>query len=68
MQQRPVALYWGIRNPQSLISVEVFDCMGTYVIEFYIERIAFYLDMFTSCLAAFWCICMYPWSSHHFRE
>jgi hypothetical protein len=50
----------GIRYPRAWISVEVFDCLDTCVIEFYIERTAFYHDMFTSHLAAFWCICVYP--------
>jgi hypothetical protein len=27
--------------------MKVFDCLGTYVKEFYIEHIAFYQDMFT---------------------
>jgi hypothetical protein len=34
------------------LDIEVFDCLGTCVIEFYIERIAFYQDIFTSCLTA----------------
>jgi hypothetical protein len=47
-----VVLYWGIHNPQAWISVEVFDCMGTSVIEFYIYCIAFNQDMFTSCFGS----------------
>jgi hypothetical protein len=35
-------LYWGIYNPWAWISMEVFDYLGTCVIEFYIEHIAFY--------------------------
>jgi hypothetical protein len=42
--------------------------MGTYVIEFYIERIAFYQNILTLRLEALWCVCMYPWSSHHFGQ
>jgi hypothetical protein len=68
VQQWAVALYWGIRNPRAWMFMELFNCLGTCVIEFYIEHIAFYHDMFTLRLEALWCVCMYPWLSDHFRE
>jgi hypothetical protein len=37
--------------------------MATCVMEFYIERIAFYQDRFTLHLEALWCVCVYPWLS-----
>jgi hypothetical protein len=43
VQQRTVALYWRIRNPQAWIFAEALDYLGTSVIEFYIECIAFLL-------------------------
>jgi hypothetical protein len=36
VQQWAVVLYWGIRSPRLWISVEVFDFLGTCVLEFYI--------------------------------
>jgi hypothetical protein len=36
-----IVVYWGVCNPWAWIFAEVFDCLGTCVIEFYIERIAF---------------------------
>jgi hypothetical protein len=40
--------------------MEVFDYLGTCVIEFYIECIAFYQDMLTLRFEALWCVCLYP--------
>jgi hypothetical protein len=36
--------------------MKVFDYLGTCVREFYIERIAFYPDMFTLRLEPLWCV------------
>jgi hypothetical protein len=68
VKQWVVVLYWGICNPWAWIFVEVFDCLGTCVIEFYIECIAFHQDMFTIRLEALWRVCVYPWSRHHFGQ
>jgi hypothetical protein len=46
----------------------VLDFLGTFIIDFYMDHIAFYLDMFTLHLEELWCVCVYPWSGHHFRQ